>query len=82
MITKRKKRNSWKRVYKYRCFVKIGNEDFVSYGYRFPIRNLKKFAEFLDKKYPNWRFFNVFDSRSGAQVANFTKYRRPIRAGI
>lgn len=83
MITKRKRRrNLWKKAYKYRCFVKVGKQEFVSYGYKFPIRNLQKFARFLDTKYPDWRFFNVFDSRSGAQVGNFTKFRRPTQAGI
>ncbi|MCU0447039.1 MAG: hypothetical protein MUE85_19255 [Microscillaceae bacterium] len=82
VVRKKKKRNNWQNAYKYRCFVKVGNQEFVSYGYRFPIRNLKKFAEFLDQKFPDWRFFNVYDSRSGAQIASFTKYRRPTRAGV
>jgi hypothetical protein len=34
------------------------------------------FARFLDEKFPDWRFFNVFD-QTGVQVKSYTKNDRP-----
>lgn len=59
-----------------RCvIVKIGDTDFVKYRY---VDNLVKFTDFLDRKYPNWRYMNVFDRDTKEQIANFSKKNRPI----
>lgn len=55
------------------CIVKVGGEKFVKYH----VNNLLKFTEYLDREYPDWRFINVFDSKSERQVANYTKNKRP-----
>jgi hypothetical protein len=57
---------------KYKAIVKVSNEKFVKYH----LNNLVSFARFLDEKFPDWRFFNVFD-RTGQQVKSYTKNNRP-----
>lgn len=81
-MKKKQKRNKWKREYKFVCIVKIGGEQFAKYGTLFPIRNLKKFADFLDKKFDSWRWFNVYDRQSKLQIGNFTNKNKPTKAGI
>ena len=58
---------------KYKVIAKVGNDKFVKYN----CNDLKRFAEFLDKKFPDWRWFNVFCKKSKNQIANFTKNNRP-----
>jgi hypothetical protein len=55
------------------CIVKADKDKFVKYH----VNNLVKFTAFLDKEYPEWRFYNVFDQSTRLQVASFTKSRRP-----
>ncbi len=57
---------------KYKAIAKVSNDKFVKYH----INNLVSFARFLDEKFPDWRFFNVFD-QTGQQVKNYTKNNRP-----
>lgn len=57
---------------KYRVIAKVDNDKFVKYH----IDNLKSFAGFLDRKWPDWRFFNVFDAER-TQIASYTKNQRP-----
>jgi len=64
---------------KYKVIAKVGNDKFVKYN----VNNLIKFAQFLDKNFSDWRWFNVYkyqkDSK-GEQVANFTSSNRPKSA--
>lgn len=61
---------------KYTCIAKVGPEKFVKYR----LNNLKDFTAFLDRKWPDWRFFNVYDKQTKEQLANFTKTNRPNSA--
>ena len=63
---------------KYTCVVKAGPERFL----RYRINNLVQFTAFLDRQWTDWRWFNVFENRSGVQVANFTKYNKPSQSHI
>jgi hypothetical protein len=61
---------------KYKIIAKIGNDKFVKYN----VNNLVLFTEFLDKKFSDWRWFNVFEytkNDSGTQLGSFTKNKRP-----
>lgn len=61
---------------KYKIIAKIGNDKFVKYN----VNNLVLFTEFLDKKFSDWRWFNVFEytkNGSGTQLGSFTKNKRP-----
>ena len=40
---------------------------------RYHCRNLKSFVDFLNTKYPNWVFFNVFDKKSKEKLKSFVK---------
>ena len=63
-------------IKKYRVIAKVGNEKFVIYR----VNNLILFAKFLDKDFPEWRFFNVYEyikGQKGQQLGNFTKNNRP-----
>ena len=66
---------------KYRVIAKVGNKDFVKYK----VNNLVKFTKFLDDKFPNWRWFNVYEyikGNNGPQLGNFTSKNRPKSAFI
>lgn len=60
-----------------RCvIVKVGNEEFLKYEY---VNNLVLFTRFLDTKYPDWRYMNVFDRETKTQIGNFTKKNKPTK---
>lgn len=66
---------------KYMCIAKVGNEKFV----RYHVNNLRLFSLFLDRKFPNWRWFNVFEynrEHNGKQLESFTKKNRPAKAHL
>ena len=58
---------------KYDVIVKVQDDKFLKYH----SDNLANFTEFLDKTYPSWRWFNVYDSKTKQQVGNYTKQSRP-----
>ena len=58
---------------KYNVIVKLGEDDFK----KWQTDDLLNFVEFLDQKYSNWRYFNVFCSYSKNQLSNFTQSNRP-----
>lgn len=61
---------------KYKVIAKVEDEKFVKYN----VNNLYQFANFLDKSFPDWRYFNVYSytkDGTGEQIGNYTKYRRP-----
>ena len=61
---------------KYKVIAKVGDEKFVKYN----VNNLIRFTEFLDKQFPDWRWFNVYEytkDDTGKQIGNFSKNNRP-----
>ena len=63
---------------KYTVIVKIGNDQFKKWN----VTNLLRFTSFLDREYPNWRWFNVFKyskTGDGEQLSNFTNKKRPTQ---
>lgn len=62
---------------KYKIIVKLNAEKFAKYH----SENLLSFVKFLDSKFPEWRYFNVFDDK-GVQVGNFTKNNRPEKKNL
>lgn len=54
---------------------KTSQADFVKYH----TTDLLSFTNFLDSKFPDWRYFNVFDKESRRQVGNYTKNNRPTQ---
>jgi hypothetical protein len=64
---------------KYMCIVKVGNNlDKTAKCVKYRSNNLLKFTLFIDKKFPEWKWFNVFLKETGKQVMNFTKFNRPM----
>ena len=62
---------------KYKVIAKVDNERFVKYN----VNNLLLFTQFLDKNFPNWRWFNVYNytkNDGGEQIGNFTNKNRPL----
>jgi hypothetical protein len=57
----------------YRIWVKIENDKTITYR----SSDLLNFTKFLNKSYPTWRFFNVYDKETGQQLASFTKSNQP-----
>jgi hypothetical protein len=58
---------------KYKIIVKVDDVKFLKYH----SDNLVNFTGFLDNEYPSWRWFNVYDSKSEKQIANYTRNSRP-----
>lgn len=58
---------------KYKVIVKTGKQKFVKYN----VNNLKLFTKFLNGNFADWRWFNVYDKKTKAQLNSFTKYNRP-----
>ncbi len=61
---------------KYRCIVKLVSADgdrFLKYR----TNDLLKFCKFLDVKFPEWKWFNVYDKKTGDQIGSFTINNRP-----
>jgi len=66
---------------KYKAIAKVGNDKFVKYN----VNNLRMFAAFLDRRFPDWRYFNVFrytKDGTGEQLKSFTKNNRPTSGHI
>ncbi len=60
-------------IKKYQVIAKVSSDKFVKYH----VNNLLSFTKFLDEKFIGWRYFNVFDIRTGQQLSNFTTKCRP-----
>lgn len=58
---------------KFVTITKVSNDKFVRYN----VNDLLKFTDYLDKNFPDWRWFNVFSKETKLQIANFTKNNRP-----
>lgn len=71
---------------KYIAIVKIcNNSDGTAFCVKYRFNDLLKFTAFLDKKWPNWKWFNIFSNRGynkGKQIGNFTNKNRPISQNI
>ena len=64
---------------KYSCIVKVGNNpDRSANCLKYRSNDLLKLTFFLDRKHPEWKWFNVFLKSTREQVMSFTKLRRPI----
>lgn len=58
---------------KYRVIIKADRDKFVKYR----CSDLLSLVRFLDRQWPLWRWFNVYDKQTGDQIANYTKHKRP-----
>jgi len=58
---------------KYKCIVKVEAQKFLKYH----VNNLLSFTRFLDREYPNWVWFNVYDVNTKKQITNYTKFNKP-----
>ncbi len=66
---------------RYAAIVKIkNNQDGSAHCVKYKFDNLLNFAQFLDKNWAEWKWFNVYSNKGmnkGKQLANFTKFNRP-----
>jgi len=61
---------------KYKVIVKVTTSNFAKYN----VNDLIAFTKFLNTKFKDWRWFNVFEK--GKQVGSFTKNNCPISKHI
>jgi len=66
------------RTYKVNVIVKVTNTKFLKYH----VSNLLLFTAFLDNKFPQWKWFNVYNHVTRQRITSFTKYNRPTSAKI
>jgi hypothetical protein len=63
---------------KYKVIAKVGNlPDGKAKCVKYRVTNLVKFTVFLDHQFPDWRWFNVYDNKTGQQIASYTRNNRP-----
>ena len=65
-----------KAMKKYKVIAKVEQDKFVKHN----VNNLLLYTRYLDKAFPQWRYFNVFEytkDGSGMQLGNFTNKNRP-----
>lgn len=66
---------------KYKVIVKItNNPDGTAFCVKYRVNDLLRFTQFLDKKWSEWKWFNVYsnlDINKGKQLTNFTKNNKP-----
>ena len=74
------------RTKKYIAIVKIkNNSDGTAHCVKYRFDNILKFTEFLDRKWPEWKWYNVYSntgSTKGSQIRSYTKNNRPISMAI
>jgi len=46
------------------------------------VSDLLKFTNFLDKAFPGWTYYNVYNRVSGGQIGSFTKFKRPVTKNL
>ena len=64
---------------KYVCIIKIGNkENHEAHCVKYHSSNLLSMISFLDKKFPKWKWMNVFDAKNKEKLASYTTHNRPI----
>jgi hypothetical protein len=64
---------------KYIVISKVGNnKDGTASCVRYHVSDLMKYAEFLDQRFPDWTWSNIYDKVSKNQLGSFTKKSRPI----
>jgi hypothetical protein len=66
---------------KYKAIVKIkNNPDGSAYCVKYRFDDLIKFTNFLDQRWQEWKWYNVFsnkDENKGNQLDSFTKNNKP-----
>jgi len=71
---------------KYIAIVKIkNNKDGSAKCVKYRFDNLLKFTEFLDLKWSEWKWYNVFSNRGNnkkTQIANYTNRKRPTKNDV
>jgi hypothetical protein len=45
--------------------INIGNKGFVKYR---KINNLNRFNNFINEKYPEWKFYNLYDHKTKQKI--------------
>ena len=66
---------------RYTAIAKINNNsDGSAYCVKYRFDDLLKFTKFLDEKWPEWKWYNVYSNlgiNEGKQIGNFTNVNRP-----
>jgi hypothetical protein len=65
----------------YKAIVKIkNNPEGTAYCVKYRFDDLLKFTNFLDSKWQEWKWYNVFSNKNqnkGRQIGSFTKHNKP-----
>ena len=81
-----KTKQNCKKPKRYIAIVKIrNNDDGTAYCVKYRFNNLLKFTEFLDKRWSEWKWFNVYSNKGmnkEKQIANFTNRNRPLKSSV
>lgn len=65
---------------KYKVITKIANNpNGTAKCVKYNCSDLISYCEFLDKKFPEWTWSNVFCKESKSRLGSFTKYSRPTK---
>ena len=71
---------------RYVAIVKIrNNTDGTAYCVKYRFDDLLKFTRFLDEKWSEWKWYNIFSNQGrnkGTQIANYTNKKRPTKSSV
>jgi len=71
---------------RYLAIVKIRNHpDGKAYCVKYRFNDLLKFTKFLDEKWPEWKWYNVYANeglKTGIQLGNFTNKTKPVSRSL
>ncbi len=83
-MVQKEKYDRKKNTKRYIAIIKIGNNpDGSAKCLKYRFNNLLKFTDFLNQKWPGWKWYNVYFNNGklkGKQAGNFTKYNPPVKA--
>jgi len=86
IVVLKKIKKQYNKPKNYIAIVKIRNNgDGTAYCVKYRFNDLIKFTKFLDKKWSEWKWYNVFSNKGndkGVQLASYTNKKRPLRKNI
>jgi len=60
----------------YTVIIKVGHEKFIKYR---KVKRFRSLRNYLDEKFPSWRYINVYCRNTKTLVGSFTKNNPPVR---
>lgn len=64
---------------KYNIIIKVNEKSFLKYR---NISNMRSFLNFISRRYPKFRWANIYDGHTRKQIDSFTQKSMPLYGGF